>query len=278
MAAGRSIPLHADIPGFDIQEMIYESGPRAIFRAKRTDTQADVAIKTLKAAYPPREEIAGIRREYQIAEKLSIDGVIDVRSLVPHGNGNLAIEMELYGISLAEMLFRRDSRPLPLAQFFEIAVSVSTILGRLHEQNVVHKDVVPRNVLIDPDTRELRLIDFGISSELSRERQNINISNRLEGSLPYISPEQTGRMNRDLDYRSDYYSLGVTFFELLTGKLPFAANDALEWVHKHISQPAPSATSVNPEVPEPVSRIVSKLMEKNAEDRYQSTFGLIMDL
>ena len=266
------------IPGFGQAQLIHEFGPRAIYRAVRETDGAPVILKTLLDPYPRKRHVAEIRREFQLAQKLDIDGVVRVHSLVAYGSGNLAIEMEPFGLSLADLMAEREGRPLPLDRFFAIAVRLAQILGRLHEQGVVHKDVVPRNVLYDPGSGELRLIDFGISSELSRERQSDALSRRLEGSLPYISPEQTGRMNRDLDYRSDYYSLGVTLFELLTGRLPFAAANALEWMHRHISQPPPAACTINPSVPEPLSRIVAKLMSKDAEDRYQSTYGLIADL
>ncbi|MCB1208457.1 MAG: AAA family ATPase, partial [Verrucomicrobiales bacterium] len=141
-----------------------------------------------------------------------------------------------------------------------------------------HKDVVPRNILWDDARDAVRLIDFGISSELSRERQGVALAKRLDGSLPYISPEQTGRMNRDLDYRSDFYSLGISFFELLTGQLPFRAADTLEWIHTHISKPLPSPSDINPAVPQPLADVVRKLTAKNAEDRYQSSFGILADL
>lgn len=275
------LPTHTttvNIPGFENIELIHESDPLVIYRAFRESDGAQVILKTLLAKYPHKLDVAEIQREFQVVTQLNIDGVIRMHSLVTYGSGNLAIEMEPFGLSLADLMAQRDGKPLPLDDFFPIAVRLTQILGRLHEHGLVHKDVTPGNVLIDPQSRELRLIDFGISSELSRERQSIMLPKRLEGSLPYISPEQTGRMNRDLDYRSDYYSLGVTFFELLTGELPFSATDTLEWVHRHISQPPPAAHQVNRDVPEPLSRIIAKLMAKNAEDRYQSSYGLIADL
>jgi predicted ATPase/class 3 adenylate cyclase len=270
--------LAATIAGFEITEVVHASAPRVIYRGTRLADGEPVILKTLLAQYPRKRDVAEIRREYQIADKLRLDGVIRVHSLVTFGAGNVAIEMEPFGLSLADHLAERSGGPLAIERFFDVAVRLAQILGRLHEHDVVHKDVVPRNVLIEPSTGELRLIDFGIASELSRERPTVTLSERLEGSLPYISPEQTGRMNRDVDYRSDYYSLGCTFFELLTGRLPFSAETALEWVHQHISQPAPPARALRAEVSEMLSRIVAKLMSKSVEDRYQSTFGLISDL
>jgi predicted ATPase/class 3 adenylate cyclase len=272
-----------DIPGFELVELIHESGPRIIIRAVRKSDRQPVILKTLSAPYPRTQDVAEIRREFQILQRLQndglqSDGVIRVHSLVTNPSGSLAIEMELFGISFADVMAQRNREPLALDFFFSIALRLVRILGLLHERDVVHKDIGPQNLLFDRGSGGLRLIDFGISSELSRERQSVTSSARLEGSLPYMSPEQTGRISRDLDYRSDYYSLGVTFFELLTGKLPFTADNPLEWVHRHISMAAPAARDVNREIPAPLSRIVSKLMSKNAEDRYQSAHGLIADL
>ena len=146
-----------------------------------------------------------------------------MHALEAHGNGNVAIVLEPFGRSLADQLAAQNHRNVSLERFFAIAIAVAETLGPMHELDVVHKNIEPRSILID-DSDGVRLIDFSISSELSHERPNYAWSKRLEGPLPYISPEQTGRMNRDLDYRSDFYSLGVTLFELLTGELPFQAD------------------------------------------------------
>ncbi|MDX1811520.1 MAG: serine/threonine-protein kinase, partial [Gammaproteobacteria bacterium] len=270
--------MTVSIPGFNQLELIHESGPRIIYRAQRESDGAPVLIKTLRGPYPSNRELAEIRHEFNVLDKLDIEGVSRVYTLASYGEDNLAIAMEPFGISLSDLIDQREGQRLPLDQCLAIAIKVAQILGQLHEQDFVHKDIKPSNILIEPESGELRLIDFGITSELSRERQSIILPDRLEGSLAYISPEQTGRMNRDLDYRSDYYSLGITLFELLTGKLPFHANNSMEWVHRHISQPAPQAHDIVADVPEQLSQIVSKLMAKNAEDRYQSTYGLIADL
>jgi len=266
------------IPGFEQLERIHVSGPRAIYRARREKDGTEVILKTLLEVQPKNYDVAELRREFQIANKLTIEGVTRVHSMLVYGAENVAIEMEPFGLSLSDFLAQRDGKPFSIARCYSIAIKLTAILGELHEQDIVHKDIKLSNVLIDPKSGELRLIDFGISSELSRERQSITLSQRLEGSLPYVSPEQTGRMNRDLDYRSDYYSLGITLFELLTGELPFSANNSLEWVHCHIGQPPPDADKVINDVPASFSKIVKKLMAKNAEDRYQSSYGLIADL
>ena len=265
------------IPGFEIREFLHEAASRCVFRALSESGQ-EVVLKTLRADPPHRRDVAELRREFQVLQRLDLAGVIRVRSLVAYGSGNIAIKMDAFGRSLAKVIEARGGEPLALETFFSIAIQLARILGAIHEKDLVHKNVTPQNILVDPQSWEVRLIDFRICSELSRERQSGTISLRLEGSLPYISPEQTGRIRRDLDYRSDYYSLGVTFFQLLTGRLPFAADNVMEWVHRHISQAAPEAHAINREVPANLSAIVTKLMAKNAEERYQSTRGLIADL
>src|SRR5580700_426982 len=189
-----------DIPGFELVELIHESGPRIIIRAVRKSDRQPVILKTLSAQYPRTQDVAEIRREFQILQRLQnggmqSDGVIRVHSLVTNPSGSLAIEMELFGISFADVMARRNREPLALDFFFSIALRLVRILGQLHERDVVHKDIGPQNLLFDRDSGGLRLIDFGISSELSRERQSVTSSARLEGSLPYMSPEQTGRIS-----------------------------------------------------------------------------------
>ena len=217
------------IPGYRIEGRLHESRTHTTYRAVR-DGGPPVVIKTVTAEYPSRQEAAELRREFKIMQRLAdVEQVIDVLALEPHGNGNVAIVMEGFGVSLARMMTERGGEAISLQRFLPMAIQIARTIGAVHTLDIVHKDLVPANILLDEVTGEIRITDFSISSELSRERQSVNLSRRLEGSLPYISPEQTGRMNRDLDYRTDYYSLGVTFFELLTGQLPFTADDVLEW-------------------------------------------------
>ncbi|WP_375496134.1 AAA family ATPase [uncultured Nostoc sp.] len=161
-------------------------------------------------------------------------------------------------------------------EFLEIAIALCNTLDVLYRERIIHKDIKPANILINPETKQVKLIDFSIASLLPRETQTLINPNVLEGTLAYISPEQTGRMNRGIDYRTDFYSLGVTFYELLTGVLPFQSNDPMELVHCHIAKQPPSV--IRDEIPQVLSDIVMKLMAKNAEDRYQSALGLKFDL
>ena len=266
------------IPGYEIGATIHQSRLRSVYQAIRLSDDLPVVIKTLNAEYPSKQDVAGLRREFHIIQLLQpIESVIRAHAIESHGNGNVAIVLEPFGCSLAEQIAAQDHRGLQLQHSLAIAIAVAETLGQVHELEVVHKNIEPRSILID-EAGGIRLIDFSISSELSLERPTYAWSKRLEGALPYISPEQTGRMNRDLDYRSDFYSLGITLFEMLTGDLPFQADSALEWVHSHISKSPASPSKIDPSIPEAVSAIVLKLMAKNAEERYQSSYGLISDL
>jgi serine/threonine protein kinase len=167
---------------------------------------------------------------------------------------------------------------ISIANFFTIAIDITKALEYLHKNQIIHKDVKPSNIIINTQTGIVKLTDFGIASRLTKENPLFNNPGAIEGTLVYMSPEQTGRMNRTLDYRTDFYSLGVTFYEILTGSLPFASNDPLEIVYKHIaSEPIP-VQQLNPEIPTALAKIVVKLMAKNAEDRYQSAAGILADL
>jgi predicted ATPase/class 3 adenylate cyclase/GAF domain-containing protein len=267
------------IPGYVVLEAIRESCPHIIYRAIRDEDGAEVAIKTLADKYPQKEDVASLRREYKITRQLQGEAVIHVYALVPYGQGNLAMVMEHFGVSLSQFLSGYEDRQLPLEEFFPLAMRLSRAVGSVHEQKIVHKNLGPSNILIAPETGELRVIDFGASSELSREHLGtVSLTGRIYGALPFTSPELTGRINRDIDYRADYYSMGVLFYLMLTGQLPFNAGDPLEWVHCIISREAPPADTVNGKVPKVLAGIVAKLMAKNAEDRYQSSPGLEADL
>ena len=191
------------------------------------------------------------------------------------GHGHALIFPDSGRISLARYL---EGRGLRLESFIAIALELAEILGRIHMRHVVHKDVKPSNIIIAPRTLSTQLTDFGIAAVLARETASNRAPDELEGTLSYIAPEQTGRMNRSIDGRSDLYSLGVTFYEMLTGRLPFEAADPADLVHQHIARLAEPPAGRDPAIPEPLSRVVMKLIAKDPEDRYQSGFGLAHDL
>ncbi len=267
------------IPGYEVDAVLFRAGGRVAYRGVRLDDGAAVDLVTLDAEYPDRQQVAELKRDATIARKLSdVDGVLKVHALLTHGSGNLALICEPMAGSLKTRLAETDGQGLPLWEALDIAWRLARTLGEIHSRDIVHKALTPGRVLVDSPSGEIRLAGFGIASELEQERLGSQISRRLEGPLPYISPEQTGRMNRDLDYRSDFYSLGVLLFELLTGQRPFQADTLLEWVYCHISRLPPSPHDISSSVPEAVSAIVLKLLAKNPEQRYQSAAGLEADL
>ncbi|MBE9128249.1 MULTISPECIES: ATP-binding sensor histidine kinase [unclassified Coleofasciculus] len=269
------------IPGYQIIEQIYESANSLVYLGIREQDKQAVILKVLKEDYPTASELTRYKQEYEIIRNLTIDGVVKAYALEPYQRSLVIILEDFGGQSLKQLM--NDSvgaiHELPLAEFLDIAIKIAEILGQIHSSNVIHKDINPANIAYNPETGQLKIIDFGISTQLSRENPTLKNPNVLEGTLAYMSPEQTGRMNRALDYRTDFYSLGVTFYELLTGKFPFETTDALELVHCHIAkQPIPPKEGRREEIPQALSDIVMKLMAKTAEERYQSAWGIKADL
>jgi predicted ATPase/class 3 adenylate cyclase len=263
------------IPGVAVQTLLYESVNSLIYRAVREADNQPIILKLLKDSYPTPQELVRYRTEYRITRALKEAGVVQVYDLQKYQN-TLVMFLEDFGGESLKILMQQ--RKFSLKEFLQIAIATTETLGQIHVANIIHKDINPSNIVYNPETEELKIIDFGISTQLSRETPTLKNPGILEGTLAYISPEQTGRMNRTLDYRADFYSLGVTFYELLTGKLPFETEDALELVHCHIARQPVTPQEIEPKIPLIISQIVIKLMAKNAENRYQTALGLKHDL
>ncbi|MGD1806326.1 trifunctional serine/threonine-protein kinase/ATP-binding protein/sensor histidine kinase [Dapis sp. BLCC M126] len=261
------------IANYQTHQLIYESERTLVYRGRNIETEQPLVVKLMGNEYPSFNELVQFRNQYAIAKNLDILGILKHYSLLRYKNGYALIMEDIGAISLAEY---QQQFSVSVAQFWEISLQIAEILHHLHQNQIIHKDIKPANILIHPETKEVKLIDFSISSLLPKERTSLQTPNVLEGTLAYISPEQTGRMNRAIDYRSDFYSLGVTFYELLTGKRPFESEDPLELVHAHIAKAPP--TIAESQVPKPLANIVMKLMAKNGEERYQSALGLKYDL
>ena len=270
-------PTAQPFPQYQILELIHQSDRTVVYRGWRKTDSQPVVIKLMRNNYPSFNELAQFRNQYTIAKTLDIDGIIKPYALERYENRYALIMEDFEGISLEEAIGRAQRRVLTVPQFLPIAIQLVESLHQLHQNCVIHKDIKPANILIHPETQQTKLIDFSISSLLPKETQTLKTPNRLEGTLAYLSPEQTGRMNRGIDYRSDFYSLGVTFYELLSGKRPFESNDPIELVHCHIAKIAEPFEN-KPEIPNAIANLVMKLMAKNAEDRYQSALGLKHDL
>ncbi|MBD2410833.1 serine/threonine protein kinase [Nostoc calcicola FACHB-389] len=264
------------IPGYRLSKKLYDGSRTLVYRGVREIDSLPVVIKLLKNPYPSFSELVQFRNQYTIAKNLNYLGIIQTYSLEPYQNAYTLVMEDFGGISLKDYFANNDNPP-SLDEFLQIAIALCNTLDILYHERIIHKDIKPSNILINPQTKQVKLIDFSIASLLPRETQSIINSNVLEGTLAYISPEQTGRMNRGIDYRTDFYSLGVTFYELLSGELPFPSSDAMELLHCHIAK-MPTVLGNREEIPQVLSDIVMKSMAKNAEDRYQSALGLKFDL
>jgi len=282
---------------YKLIEKLNEGLNTVVYRAEKREDQTGVIIKVLIADYPTLQEIMQLRHEYEISRHLNLEGIVKPYGLENHRNGLALILEDSRGESLNKFL---NGRKLELKEFLEIAIQLADTLGKLHDNKIIHKDIKPTNIIITPATLQVKITDFSIATRLSRETQTLSHPTLLEGTIAYISPEQTGRMNRSIDYRTDFYSLGITFYEMLGGEVPFKATDAMELVHCHIAkQPVPlwelicakeqnsrvEITKDNPtskiqngEIIKAICDIVMKLLAKTAEDRYQSGYGLKADL
>ncbi|WP_096607857.1 AAA family ATPase [Calothrix sp. NIES-2100] len=267
------------LPGIAIQDKIYESSNSLVYRGMRDDG-VGIIVKMLKLDYPTFQELTRYRQEYKITRSLNLEGVIKAYNQQDYQRTLVILLEDFGGKSLEQWMHKRPDIfcPMPLSQFLSLVIALTDILGRIHAANVIHKDINPGNIVLNLDTGVVKIIDFGIATQFNRTNPTFKSPHVLEGTLAYLSPEQTGRMNRLLDYRTDFYSLGVTFYELLTGQLPFPTTDVLELVHCHIAKHPIAPNEINTTIPKPVSDIILKLMAKNAENRYQSAWGIKADL
>lgn len=261
--------------GYRVIEQLYESSRSFIYRGVRESDRLPVILKTLKQEYPSPEAIARLRLEYTITYSLDVAGVVKAYSLESYPRG-LAIVLEDFGgVALSHLL---QQRSFTLVEILNLAIQITQILGDIHQQNIIHKDINPSNITLNPATGQVKIIDFGVAACLSRENPTLSSPKVIEGTLAYMSPEQTGRMNRMIDYRTDFYSLGVMLYQLLCDRLPFVTSDALEMVHCHIAKQPIPPQAINPTLPSVISDLVMKLLAKVAENRYQTAWGVQADL
>ncbi|NER39888.1 MAG: AAA family ATPase [Oscillatoria sp. SIO1A7] len=297
------------LPGYHLGENLYIGTRTLIYRGERNSDRQPVIIKVLRNPQPSFKELVQFRNQYIITRNLENPRIVRPIALERYGNGYALVMPDDGAIALSDYWQQSEGS---LSEFLEIAIQLSIALHYLSGERIIHKDIKPANILINPETGLVQVIDFSISSLLPREQQQLVNPKVLEGTLAYISPEQTGRMNRGIDYRTDFYSLGVTFFELLTGKRPFESSDPMELVHSHIAKmppglgnwarrpaqegigpgvrlrrelgkptpisPLPGGGKTGGAIPEVIENIVRRLMAKNAEERYQSALGLKHDL
>ncbi|MRG91992.1 ATP-binding sensor histidine kinase [Polyangium spumosum] len=263
-----------DVSPFAISQVVHEGRSTIVLRGVRTADRVPVILKVLDRRRSRPRDLERLKHEYEIGKQLDLPTIVKPLGLETY-EGMPALVMEDFG---GESLDRLLGAPMPIERFLVLASRIASALADLHQRDVIHKDLKPQNILVNAATAEVKLSDFGLAVGLPREHKAPESPSLIEGSLPYLSPEQTGRMNRAIDSRADLYALGVTFYEMLTGRLPFEAVDALEWVHCQIARvPEPPGAWV-PALPEVLSALVMKLLAKMAEDRYQTARGLQHDL
>lgn len=263
------------LPTYILQEKLSSNLHVDIYRGLSQQDDNKVILKISRNKNVSHEEFSALQHEFFLLKQLDVPGIIKAYKIVHAAKHTYLVLENLEGVALKNYLF---SHPLNLKEFFDLALQMLNIVGALHQRQIIHKNIHPAAFLITPD-RKLTLFDLSASSQLIEEIPEYTHMSQIQTSAHYISPEQTGRMNRPIDFRTDFYSLGVTFFEMLTSELPFHADDPLELVHLHIAKVVPKITKIQSEdLPPIVGDIIAKLLEKMPEDRYASMIGLKTDL
>ncbi len=259
-----------------VLETLREGSEFTLYRGHQHGNPLELLAVAPASERPSAQSLARLEHEYSLAADLDPAWAARPLALTRHEARTMLVLKDPGGEPLDRILDRGRGEPLELTRFLRVAIGLATALGQVHGHGLIHKDIKPANVLVD-DAGNVRLTGFGIASRLPHESQAPTPPEVIAGTLAYMAPEQTGRMNRSIDARSDLYSLGVTLYQMLTGTLPFAAADPLEWVHCHIArQPTPPGERAP--VPLPLSTLIMKLLAKNAEERYQTAAGLESDL
>jgi predicted ATPase/signal transduction histidine kinase len=264
------------VPSEFVLERLWKGADFTLYRGRQHDNPSPVLVIAVSEEQSTPQILKRLEHEYSLADKLDPAWAVKPLALTRYEGRTILVRNDPGGEFLDQVLEQNQGQPLELTRFLQIAIGLATALGHAHRDGLIHKDIKPANVLVDK-VGNVWLTGFGIASQLPQERQPSVPPEIIAGTLAYLSPEQTGRMNRSIDTRSDLYSLGVTLYQMLTGTLPFTAADPLEWIHCHIArQPIPPAARA--EVPEQLSAITLKLLAKNAEERYQTASGLEADL
>src|SRR6516165_9672791 len=245
-----------------------------LYRGKSKDDESHVILLSTVAEYPASERVERLEDEYSLREELDPAWAAQPIAITQQWDRTVLVLEDPGGVPLDQLV----GEPLDLAFSLRVAIGLSNVIDRLHQRGLIHKDIKPANVLVNSVSGRCWLKGFGIASRLPRERQSAEAPELISGTLAYMAPEQTGRMNRSIDSRSDLYSLGVTLYQILTGSLPFTASDPMEWVHCHIARKPLPPEKRSTRIPASVSAIVMKLLAKTAEERYQTAAGVIADL
>jgi predicted ATPase/serine phosphatase RsbU (regulator of sigma subunit) len=264
------------IQNYTITQKIAETRSSFVYRGHKAGAKGTVIIKVMKATYPSASEIARFKQEYELIKSISLENIIKTYELLEHNDSFALVLEDFNGVSIKSILDQK--KKFEIKTFLTLSARIAETLGSLHAKDIVHKDIKPHNILINIKTGNIKITDFGISSVITHERDKVYNPEYITGTLSYMSPEQTGRINRTVDYRTDLYSFGVTMYEMTTGTLPFKSLDPMEIIHSHIAVlPLPPAKQ-DQDIPEIISDIIMKLLSKTPEERYQNGFGVAVDL
>ena len=256
-----------------VLETLWQDGEFVLSRAVRDGELSPLLVVAPALAQPAPGSLVQLEHEYALRDALGPTWAARPLALVSH-RGQPALLLEYPG---GELLARLLGQPWKVGPFLRVAIGLAVALGRVHERGLIHKDIKPANILANATTGEVWLTGFGIATYLPRERQAPAPPEVIAGTLAYMAPEQTGRMNRSIDSRSDLYAYGVTLYEMLTGALPFTATDPMEWIHCHIARPPMPPSERAKDIPGPIDAIVMRLLAKTAEERYQTAAGVEAD-
>lgn len=263
------------IKDYTVAEQIDETLGFTVFSGHRQGDSTPVTITWFKDRNPTASDTARFVQKHKTIQKLDLDGIVKIIEIIQQDDQHVLISEAFDGVSIDKTLRKG---PFDIQTFLNIGLKLSETLGNLHKQELTHEAIKPRNVFINTETKQVEITNFGVSSFLTKENDDIYHSEVLESTLPYISPEQTARVNRSVDYRTDLYSLGILFYEMLIGKAPFLSADPMEIIYSHIAISPTPPGSISENIPQMISRIIQKLLMKAAEERYQNAFGLMADL
>ncbi|MDY6968090.1 MAG: AAA family ATPase [Spirochaetota bacterium] len=263
-----------EISGFSFNEEISKGYHSVLYRGC-DDHSVPVLIKVYTIKDTSYSKIAQFKKEFHNIYNLKSEGIAKAKDVEFCGSDIAIVQEDFNGIFLNDFI---NNGYCEIQKFIDISIQLATSVGDMHNIGISHKELKPKSILINQASGGVKIIDYGLSSILTGEYEQIYIPEILSNSLTYISPEQTGRMNRIVDYRTDFYSLGIIFYELLTGTIPFSSNNPLELFHSHIAKIPKTPMQHRADIPEVISGIIMKLLSKNPEDRYQSAYGLISDL
>ncbi len=266
--------MTANVEKYDILNEFSKDDRFVTYHGIRKADNRMVFVKTFASSQPTLEDIAILKNEYEIAKDIHLHELLKSYSLEQYKDTYRLIQEDFSGVTLTHIISQSD---LEIATLIELSIKITRALGELHCQELVHHDIRPNHILADMRNMHVKLTGLGVATRYSHGIKTLPHA-FYASSLPYISPEQTGRMNRETDYRTDFYSLGVTLYQIFTGKLPFIVQDPMELIHAHIAKTPLAPHIVNPLIPLPLSSIIMKLMAKTVEERYSSIYGIIYDL